>query len=328
MIALLLGSLILPGETAGQAGSSPALRVEVPEAAQVAGTRFALGEVVAISGEDEALVERARAVPVGYSPAPGHERKLVVGAIEDLLAGTGILRSNLHWSGSPLVSVTTKTLTLEPAGLLGSGEAFLSSFLGERKVADFRLEAKCSPSPLRIPCGRRGYEVRACWRGEPRESGQAGVDLRVLVDGELYGVVPLVFAIRSYGIAAVASRNLRPGEILNASSVAFSRVELPSDREELVLTAGMLEGKEAARAIRQGEVVRNADLRQVPMILKDQRAVLTLRGRGLRVIMGGIAKADGYLGGVVPIENPDSKKIISAKVVGFGQAELLLSEMK
>lgn len=321
---LTLGLLILGA--AGGAGEakapSPILRVTLPEASLVKGIRFSLGEAVQIEGEDLERVARAQEILVGYTPNPGFERKLRREAIVDLLAGAGFARSEIRVSGEPLVAVTTQAKTILPAAIVKAGEQFLYDHLTDLGLRDFQVAVKGAPVSMTVPVGNQGVRLEAIWRGEKRTSGQASLDLRILVDEEPYSVVPMSYSIKHFGIAAAAGRYIAIGEKFSPENVEFRRVELPAAPVEAVASLDQLAGRECVRPIKPGDVISTADLRAVPVVLKDQPVGIVLRTGNLRIQMRGIAKADGFLGAMVAAENPETGKIVYGKVVAPGQLEI------
>lgn len=318
----ILTTLVLAVAGEGDAKSAPSLRVELSETAQVQGVRFTLGEVVRIECSDLERLARAKEIAVGYTPNPGYERKLRREAIAELLYGAGFARSEVRIYGQPVVAVTTQAATIAPATLLKTGEQFLYDYLAEMGLRDFQIVAKNSPAALIVPAGKEGVKVEADWRGEKRSAGQASLDLRILVDGESYSVVPMSFAIKHFGVAAAAARYIAVGEKLTPENVEFRRMELPVAPVEAVISLDQLSGRESVRAIRPGAVIATADLRAVPVVLKDQPVGVVLRSGGLSLRMRGIAKADGMLGATIGVENPDSGKILYGRVVAPGQVEI------
>lgn len=322
LFAILLLAAPLAGDEDQAKRPSPVLRVEIAETAQVKGVRFALGEAVKIEGEDLDRVARARAIVVGYSPNPGYERKLRREAVLDLLAGAGFARSELRISGEPLVAVTTQASTIVPGAIVKAGEQFLYDFLSELALRDFQIAVKGAPAALIVPAGNEGVKIQPEWRGEKKASGQATLDLRILVDGEPYSVVPLSYSIKHFGIAAAAGRYIAVGEKFGAENIEFRRVELPSAPIEAVVSLDQLTGRECSRPIPPGAVISTSDLRPVPVVLKDQPVGVVLRTGNLQLRMRGIAKSDAMLGATVGVENPDSGKIFFGKVVAPGQVEI------
>lgn len=114
------------------------------------------------------------------------------------------------------------------------------------------------------------------------------------------------------------ARNINAGEVVQPEDLTWAKVagapmDAPRDADAL---AGMV----ARRPLRSGAVASTRDV-AAPQVIKNGDMVNVVYSDGaISVALTGKAMAAATLGEQVPIQNPSSKKVISAIAVGPGQA--------
>ena len=118
----------------------------------------------------------------------------------------------------------------------------------------------------------------------------------------------------AHGVAA--------GEQIAAADLEWVPVAPSRLRATSLTEARQLIGSEARRPLAPGRLLTERDL-QPPRLVRRGRAVELLYARpGLQLRALGIAQADGTLGEVVRVVNPDSQQALQGVVVGEGQVAL------
>lgn len=115
------------------------------------------------------------------------------------------------------------------------------------------------------------------------------------------------------------THSMNAGDVVQAEDLAFTSVaadlsgNLPNDARPLI-------GKVVRFPVREGAVVHSGDL-TVPVVVKRSETVkVTWSNGGMSLSMSGIAAKDGTRGDLIQIQNPTSKKMIDAVIVGPGEA--------
>lgn len=121
--------------------------------------------------------------------------------------------------------------------------------------------------------------------------------------------------------SAVSLRYLKHGDRITKDDFV---VEMRDSSRSLDAspTAENIIGKKLNRAIPVGQIIWSADFEKNKMVERGQMVDLLHESEGLRIKMTGIAQDDGGLGDRVRIQNQDSKKVVSAVVVGNARVEL------
>lgn len=171
MLLLLLAKSVLAGVT-----------VTVPSEGWVRGTEIELGELCTVEGTDPDLVARARALSLGYAPAPGFARVLTLSRIQEELA-RALSGCAVRVTGERLCQVRPQVEELSPARLEAAARLELEhEFQGV--PASFTLSRALDP--IRIPLGHGPSVIHARASVARRASGTYGVALEILVDGQPY----------------------------------------------------------------------------------------------------------------------------------------------
>lgn len=111
---------------------------------------------------------------------------------------------------------------------------------------------------------------------------------------------------------------MNAGEVVQAEDLTFATVaaegsDLPNDVRPLI-------GKVVRFPVREGAVVRGGDLTSPVVVRRSETVKVTWSNNGLSLSMSGIASKDGARGDLIQVQNPTSKKMIDAVIVGPGEA--------
>ena len=118
--------------------------------------------------------------------------------------------------------------------------------------------------------------------------------------------------------ALVATRLIRPAEVLRAVDVAVQRGSAPGVASDPAQVVGL----EAQVAIYPGRPVRVADLGPAAVIERNETVVMIYRQGGLTIQSEGRALGRAALGDSVTVMNTASRQSVQARVISFGQVEV------
>lgn len=120
----------------------------------------------------------------------------------------------------------------------------------------------------------------------------------------------------------VTNRIIGTGEPITTNDIIYEK------QDKSLLTNGFFKdpkevvGLVARYNMNTGTVLTKNNLKQLPIVKKDQTITLAVKTGGIEIKMLGIAKSDGYLNERINVLNPSSKKIIDAIVTSSTQAEI------
>ncbi|MEM8738209.1 MAG: flagellar basal body P-ring formation chaperone FlgA [Planctomycetota bacterium] len=126
--------------------------------------------------------------------------------------------------------------------------------------------------------------------------------------------------------AVVALRSIRRGEVFTSRNLGLREVEITGDHGEFLADTDLLLGQTAAAALRQDATVYAAHVAPDLLVKRGELVTVECISGSLVIRSVGRASADGALGDIVAIRNPDTRETIYATVTGKRQASIHLQE--
>jgi flagellar basal body P-ring formation protein FlgA len=116
----------------------------------------------------------------------------------------------------------------------------------------------------------------------------------------------------------VPSRDIARGEVITNSDLTFGTVAGSALMGGTITKLDAVQGMEARRALRSGEVLSANDLRHPVVVTKGQTITMTFEAPGVELSAIGRAMSEGGVGDSVTVQNPASFRMITAVVTGAG----------
>ncbi|UTZ21046.1 flagellar basal body P-ring formation chaperone FlgA [Vibrio campbellii] len=131
-------------------------------------------------------------------------------------------------------------------------------------------------------------------------------DWKVYVPVRISASVPMI----------VSTRQLGRGEIISASDVTTSMIELQRFRKDGFTTYGQVIGAKLKRNVRLGDVVERND---VCVVCRNEKVTIQAVKGGMTITTKGTALQDGSAGDQVRVKNDKSQRIIEGIVTGIAE---------
>lgn len=314
---LLLGKVLLGGAT-----------VTLPPEAKVRGTEVELGEVALISGLDGELVDRLRALELGYAPAPGFSRLITSEKIRAVL-GHELPGLDIRVAGERACRVWPEVEEIRPEVIEEAARAELLRAFGGRE-ASFTLK---DPLPLvRVPLGGEGVGAEA---GEGRalvarapagelHSGLLGVPVEILVDGLRYRTVWTSWRVEVWETRPVLARPVRAGEELRPELFERSRVRVGAEARPEPLDPATVLGSVARRDLAPGEPVTALDVHRPAAVTLGSTLFLRVKKGPIEARVSVLALETGSVGQRIRVKTIDSGQELLATIAGRDRCEIVL----
>ncbi len=313
---------------AGAANAAPAqahdqaeLRIHLPRTQQVRGSTLSLGEVCIVRGGDQGRVARAGQVQLGRAPFSREEMKIDRAMIRGRLAASGFSQRDISFSGADEVLVSPNEQEIDASRLVAAASALLNDKMPCKGEAQWRLMRQVEP--VSVPTGP-AVRLSPVLMGGATEQ-KATVRVNITCDGSAAAACELVFEQAHVWRQAVARKDIPAGETLTESNVAVETVLRPRAREAWASPYG----RQTARAVAAGSVLEQGLLTSPkPELVFERNALVRIRVDlgGFSLLAKGVALAPGRVGEAVPVQNIDSKRILTARVCRDGTVEPLLEE--
>jgi len=295
--------------------------VSLPVEAKVRGTEIELGEVAQVAGLDAELIERVRALELGYAPAPGFSRLLTSERIRSALARElpGI---EVRVAGERACRVWPVTETIDATAIEEAARIELARVLAGK---DATYTLKDALGAVQVPLGDSGHTLVA--RGPAQgslASGIVGVAVEVHVDGLRYRTVWTSWRVDVWETRPVLSKPVKAGEELRADLFERSRVRLGSGANLEPLGPVQLTGAVAKRDLEPGEPVTQLDVHRPPAVTLGATLFLRVRKGSIEARVAALALETGAVGDRIRVRTNDSAQELLATVVGRDLCEIQL----
>lgn len=124
-----------------------------------------------------------------------------------------------------------------------------------------------------------------------------------------------------YQQVPVALRDLARGDVISAADIRLDTLNISAIRQEFVASISAAVGKEVKRNISQGEPLKSINLDAPTAIKRGETVTVQALAGDIRVSSSGTAMADGRMGQKIRIRNNQSERVVTAVVIGPGQAQ-------
>jgi flagella basal body P-ring formation protein FlgA len=308
MIAILAKALL--------SGATVTLSVE----AHVRGTEIELGEVARIAGLDPALVERVRAIELGYAPAPGFSRLVTLDRIRDAVR-RALPDADVRLDGEHACRVWPEVEEIRPETIQQSAHVALLRAFAEREAV-FTLEDPIAR--VLVPAGALGAEVVARAPDIELASGIVDVPVEIQVDGARYRTVWTSWRAEIWETRPVLARAVRAGEEVSPDLFQRTRVKVAKDSRPAPLDPSATLGSIAKRDLAPGELVTSLDVHRPAAVTLGSQLFLRVASGAIEARVSVLALDSGAVGDRVRVKTLDSGKELTAFVTGRDQCEIVL----
>lgn len=319
MILLFLSSLILGTPTPSE------LSVTLPKTASVTGLEIRLGDIVEVDGTDPEQIVAAREVRFGQAPLPGFHRFVRVQEVRRALKRAGLDPSRVRFAGAEEVAVQVATESVSGAELITGGKEFLEEELAIFAAGSVEREIELEQElpDLVLPRAREHRELEYRWPGLPRTRGAVTIQLVVTIDGTRFRTIPLRYSVRVFQDVIITTRPLERGDRLASSDFRRERQEITSLDAAPVSGLAAPSDLELLHRTSPGTVLTATNTRRATLV--EARAIVTVHYRSETIQLRTLGKAldAGARGDVVRIQNLDSERVVTARVVGPSAVEIV-----
>ena len=120
----------------------------------------------------------------------------------------------------------------------------------------------------------------------------------------------------------VPAHDIARGSVLAEGDLTIKSIAVMRANAGIVRNAADAAGKEAKRALRAGEFVRNSDLKRPVLVAKGSTVTMTFEVPGITLTAVGRALAEGGEGESIAVLNPTSYRQVVAVVTAPGTARV------
>lgn len=131
---------------------------------------------------------------------------------------------------------------------------------------------------------------------------------------------PVWFAVSAYKSVLVAAHPIKNRTRLQQSDLTLIKHNIAGLHEPPLST--LPESAWLKKSISKGHVLTQADVVNIPQVLRGQTIQVQVKTHGISIVSNAIAQNDGYTDQIIRLKNPASDKYFIAKVTAPGKAEI------
>lgn len=299
--------------------AAPAPRIQVRERSTVQGAQFTLGDVATFSGVDASTEARLRAVVLGSSPLPGLERSLTREQILTRLRQHGFQPEAFTLLTPASMAVCREKKTLPAQQVVEAAVAALRSTL--KLADDSQVECPTPPQDVSLPQGEAQLTA-----GEPRAlgSGWYTVPIYLSTGRGARSTLNIRLRVGFWREVVVTQRSLRPGDVVDETAIATERLLVYDEGGDFLTAAEEACGKVVRQTIPARQPLRRSALEEPALIRRGQQVKLLVQMDGAVIEASAVAQQDGKAGARIRVQVVDTRKTLTATVIGAQTVQVSL----
>ena len=299
----------------------PQARVEFLSSAEVAPGSVLLGDIAEVSGDPD-LVKRLNQLEVAQVNKPGRETRVSANAVKGFFVRAVVDPSQVEFVGEGSVKVRARSGSVEADSIRTLLLECVRAQMGDLKESqDWELEVPRVPKRLAVP--EKGGSVRVELSPRFDRVGQQMASIQVLDGDKILSRQQVAFTIRRWEQVVKLKNALRRGETVRAQDVEWVRDETTFQQRKVLRSLADAVGRQTIRAVRAGDYLVDNWLEKPYAVREGESIRLWVRVGGTVVQTVAVAKANGFRGQTIRVQNADSQKIIQAQVSDLGEAWVL-----
>lgn len=287
------------------------ITITVHEQAEVKGPLMTLGDIADINGDDTERIARLQAVKLGNAPLPGNNTVLTGELISMRISASSADFSDVTWQLPEKVTVSTLSQTLIGQSVADCAIQAVKQQLGTD--GDTTVEAAGLPMDTNYRVGDLSLKVEM--PRNIRYNGPTLVKVNVSLDGQKVAAETVRLNIKMFKEVVVATKSILPHEVFSGDSVKLERMDISRLPHGFLTDVNKVVGLSARRTISPGMVLSSTMLDRPVVIKRGDKVTIIARVGGTEITAPGQAMQDGSEDQIIRVQNLNSQKIISAKII-------------
>lgn len=296
------------------------IKVELKHESMAYGTEIELGEIATLSGGTAAELASAKALELGYVPAPGYSRVLRTDRIQ-LLFERKLPGIKLSFSGEGATRVYPAVAKVSGAEIVAAARAQL---LSQYDTTQYSFQARSSVADVSIPQGTQEHEIKARLETAPSRSGFVNIPVDILVDGARFRTVWTAWDVVVWETRRVLSRDIESGEEIDAGDFRKQRVPVGRNAPP-ALDPKLLPGAVAGHSMLEGSVIKPADVYRPKVVNKQDIVRLKIMRGGITASVIASTLGSGAIGDRIRVITLDKKIEFTATIQSRDTCVLILN---
>lgn len=142
-----------------------------------------------------------------------------------------------------------------------------------------------------------------------------------LVDGDRTESMTVTITLHQFGEVGLAVRDISRDSPLDEGMFTWQWRDLADLKNGLAVGRESIQGASCTRDVKTGQLLRQADLRETPLVKAGDPVDLRVVRGQVAVVVKAHARQNGCLGQTIPVRNELSGRLVNARVAGPGLVE-------
>jgi flagellar basal body P-ring formation protein FlgA len=303
----------------GQALAAGVMVVVNPETT-LAGGQMSLGDLAVISGDDSDRVKALRELKLTGAPLPGTRLVLTADMLASRLATAGADLSYGSWQIPPVVTISATGKTVDSQTFVAMATEAVKQRLAS-DTSDVAISEYGAGHDVVVPPGQLSYKVEFPYG--IRFVTPTTVNVTVSTDGRPFTVVCVKLSVKAYRNVVVAARNLAPYEPITPDSLRMERWDI-GHLTGYITDGDKIIGLRTRRPVPAGVPLSEAAVERPPLVKHGSAVTILAQMGGITVSANGQALQEGSEGSVIRVQNLNSNRIVSARVVDGATVQVII----
>ncbi|NBB95063.1 MAG: flagellar basal body P-ring formation protein FlgA [Planctomycetes bacterium] len=291
----------------------PAVRVYLPRSRTVDKASLTVDDVAFVSGRNNELAGKVKAVAMGRSPFPGESITVNRQTLLSQLAAANLPTDTLRIIGAEQTVIDRKATEVTTDDIITAATTFLKA---SKPAGVTSWELATRPKDISMPA-RDGARVR-CRFAKQSPSGQVHIHVLLATNADVLAERLVVFRVKYQAKQLVAARDISPGEPVTPDNTTMETVQVTQPPDEVYLPPF---GKRARVRIQAGARITDSCVHEPKpelTIRRNQTVRMRIQGDGWSVTALGKALQNGRAGETIRVRNLDSRRIIVGEIDKHG----------
>ncbi len=309
----ILAARAFSEQTEGKTTTAPAVRLYMPRNRTVDKAALTLDDVAIISGRDDALAAKVRAVKLGRAPFAGESITINRQTILSQLAAAEISAEPLEIIGSDETAVHRKATDISTDDIIAAAEAYIEA---NPPASAIRWKLATRPKDISLPA-QKGAKL-LCQSDPKAPDGQMHVRVLLATGQKALATRLVIFRLTYQDRQLVAKTDIEPGEVVTPANTKLETVEVSHKPDAMYVPPF---GKRARVHILAGARITESHVHEPKpdiVIRRNQTIRMRIQGNGWCITALGKALQNGRPGETIRVQNLDSRRIIAGEIDANG----------
>lgn len=303
------------------------ITITIPAEVKVDGPFVTLVDVADIKGDDGERINRLGQLKIGSAAAPGGHVVLTKELLGIRLAAEGFDLSHIIWNLPELITVTTNSQTVKGQTLIDKGIMTIKEQIGSSaSSADLTILPIGNVQDIQASVGN--IAITSSLPYGVKYNTPTTLRMTVNVNGQATATMNLRFDVKLYRQVTVAASQISQGEVLTSEKLRYERMNTGRLATGYFTDMSKVIGLETRRPLTPGMVITDLMLNKPIVIKRGNLVNIVARIGSMEVTTVGKAMQDGYVGQLIRVQNINSNKFISGKVLDEGTVQVLTYSSK